>query len=77
MQCPECHEMFTSNNEFMTHLKRHANPDDTENSVQCRYCLTNLADDKELELHLTTDHPITSSNPPKYNCVICWVSEIH
>lgn len=75
-QCPECHELFTGNTEFMTHLKEHANPstEDSEKNEQCRYCLSNFSDPELLNKHLTDAHPVDSKEAVnKFNCVICWV----
>lgn len=73
--CPECNEMFRSNNDLMDHLKRHAvTTNQTETSVQCRYCLTNVVNGKLLDEHLNENHPLKSKYLQNYFCLICSVS---
>lgn len=74
-QCPECHELLKSNNEFMSHIKRHANDDGrTETSVQCRYCLQHFDGQSSHDEHVICRHPLETKANHEYYCVICWVS---
>lgn len=72
-QCPECDIIKHSNNDLMDHIKAHVNPENqTDTSVQCRYCLTNVVNHKLLDEHLSTKHPNKSKSNKLY-CLICSV----
>lgn len=74
LQCPECDEQFKSNTEFMTHTKKHANADgQSDGSVQCRYCLINVANQSLLDEHISKKHPLDTKANGEYYCIICSV----
>lgn len=76
-QCPECHEMFTKNIDFMDHIKQHIGEEKStdENKVLCRYCLKTFVSTVALDEHLASVHPMqTKDTRGSFKCIICRVS---